>query len=58
MADIWPVYEGREPTRGEPWLSLPLEDAIALFELKPLQFISDSSRTSLPQIQEGGSQQR
>jgi hypothetical protein len=45
MADIWPVYEGREPTRGEPWLSLPLEDAIALFELKPLQFISDSSRT-------------
>lgn len=45
MADIWPVYEGREPTRGEPWLSLPLDEAIALFELRPRHLISDTSRT-------------
>lgn len=45
MVDIWPVYEGREPTRGEPWASLPLDKAIALLELKPRHFISDPSRT-------------
>jgi hypothetical protein len=45
MADIWRVYEGREPTRGLPWLSLPLDEAIALFELKPRHFISDPNRT-------------
>jgi hypothetical protein len=45
MADIWPVFEGREPTRGGPWLSLPLEEAIELLELKPRHFISDPNRT-------------
>ena len=45
MADIWRVYEGREPTRGEPWATLPLDDAIALLELRPEHYISDPSRT-------------
>ena len=45
MVDIWPVYEGREPTRGEPWAPLPLDDAITLLELKPRHFISDPTRT-------------
>ncbi len=45
MADIWRVYEGKEPTRGEPWATLPLEEAIALLELRPEHFISDPSRT-------------
>ena len=41
MAKIWPVYEGREPTRPSPWVDLPLSDAIALFELRPNDFVSD-----------------
>ena len=45
MADIWRVYEGREPTRGAPWLFLPFDEAIDLLELKPRHFISDPSRT-------------
>jgi hypothetical protein len=45
MADIWPVYEGREPTRGLPWASLPLDEVIPLLELEPRHFISDPSRT-------------
>lgn len=23
MAKIWPVYEGRQPTLGEPWADIP-----------------------------------
>lgn len=35
MADIWPVFEGREPTRGEPWATLRLEEAVDLMRLSP-----------------------
>lgn len=42
MAKIWPVYEGREPTVGEPWARLPMSEAIALFELRPEHFVSDT----------------
>jgi hypothetical protein len=45
MTDIWLVYEGREPTRGGPWLSLSFHDAVALLELRPDDFLSDPSRT-------------
>jgi hypothetical protein len=45
MADIWRVYDGTEPTRGESWATLSLDEAIALLELKPEHFISDTSRT-------------
>jgi hypothetical protein len=45
MADIWRVYEGGAPTRGEPWASLPIEEAIALLELKPEHLISDPGQT-------------
>jgi len=45
MASIWPVYEGREPTIGEPWAELPLAEAIDLFELKPQDLVSDLSKT-------------
>jgi hypothetical protein len=45
MADVWLVYEGREPTRGGPWLSVPFDDAVALLELKPEHFLSDPSKT-------------
>ncbi|HEY7550031.1 MAG TPA: hypothetical protein VH913_11000, partial [Hyphomicrobiaceae bacterium] len=39
MAEIWPVYEGREPTIGGPWARLSLADAIALCELRPRDFL-------------------
>jgi hypothetical protein len=45
MAKIWPVYEGREPTRGGPWAELPARQAIALFELRPEDFVSNLSMT-------------
>jgi hypothetical protein len=45
MANIWPVYEGREPTIGGPWASLPLSEAIALFELRPQHFVSELTTT-------------
>jgi hypothetical protein len=45
MVDIWPVYDGRESTRGLPWASLSLDEAIVLLELKPGHFVSDPSRT-------------
>jgi hypothetical protein len=45
MAKIWPVYEGREPTIGEPWADLPLTEAVTLFELRPSDFVSDLART-------------
>ena len=43
MAKIWPAYEGREPTIGEPWADLPLTEAIALLGLRPKHFRSDLS---------------
>jgi hypothetical protein len=45
MANIWPVYEGKTPTLGWPWASLPLSEAIALFELRPDDFVSDLETT-------------
>lgn len=45
MAKIWPVYEGRQPTRGEPWARIPLADAIELFELRPEEFFSELETT-------------
>ena len=41
MAKIWPVYEGREPTFGEPWARLPLSQAVVIFELQPDDFVSE-----------------
>jgi hypothetical protein len=34
MANVWRVYEGKEPTLGDPWLTLPASDAIHFFRLK------------------------
>lgn len=45
MAKIWPVYEGREPTIGDPWAELPVSAAIPLCELKPNDFVSDLTAT-------------
>jgi len=45
MARIWPVYEGRDPTRGEPWADIPVSEAISLFELKPNDLVSDFPTT-------------
>lgn len=45
MAKIWPVYEGREPTRGGPWAELPVREAVSLFELRPEDFVSDLATT-------------
>lgn len=33
MAKIWPVYDGKVPTIGQPWAELPLTEAMRLFEL-------------------------
>jgi hypothetical protein len=41
MANIWPVYDGRHPTSGEPWADIPATEAITLFELEPNNFLSD-----------------
>lgn len=41
MAKIWPVYEGNRPTVGGPWATIPLAEAIALFELRRDDFVSD-----------------
>jgi hypothetical protein len=41
MAKIWPVYEGQKPTSGFPWATLPLREAIDLFDLRPSDFVSD-----------------
>src|SRR4051794_16489657 len=45
MAKIWPVYEGNGPTSGWPWADLPLSETVALFELRPDDFLSDSEAT-------------
>ncbi|HXF53618.1 MAG TPA: hypothetical protein VNK52_05785 [Hyphomicrobiaceae bacterium] len=45
MAKIWPVYEGKEPTRGDPWVDVPVSDAIALCDLRTQDFVSDLSNT-------------
>ena len=45
MANVWRVYEGREPTIGGPWLRLPLDAAIAAFDLQPSDLVSDPEHT-------------
>jgi hypothetical protein len=45
MAKIWPVYEGKEPTLGGPWIDIPVTDAIALCNLRTQDFVSDLSKT-------------
>lgn len=45
MAKVWPVFEVREATQGEPWAVLPFDDAIRVLELDPKDLISDLSRT-------------
>lgn len=45
MAHIWPVYEGREPTRGEPWATLPIKEVVGPLELLPTDFFSDYHHT-------------
>ncbi len=40
MAKIWAVYEGNEPTIGGPWAHLPVSEAVALFELRPDDYVS------------------
>lgn len=50
MAEIWPVYEGREPTIGGPWARLPLSEAIALCELRPRDFLSDLATRPRPRF--------
>lgn len=45
MANIWRVYEGREPTVGGPWGRLPLPVVIAAFEMRRDDFVSDLEHT-------------
>ena len=45
MAEIWPVYEGRQPTRGGPWAKLSVSEAIPLFELKVEDYVSGLGAT-------------
>ena len=45
MAKIRPVYEAKEHTLGAPSAEIPISEAIALFELRPTDFISDLPRT-------------
>jgi hypothetical protein len=45
MAEIWAVYEGKELTLGAPWACLPVLEAVDLFELRPEDYVSDSSST-------------
>src|SRR5688572_22507767 len=41
MAKVWPVHEGREPTRGGPWAELPVLEAVAVLEVRPTDRLSD-----------------
>jgi len=45
MAKIWPVYDGNRPTVGWPWAHMSLSEAIALFELRQDDFVSDLDST-------------
>jgi hypothetical protein len=45
MAFVWPVYEGREPTRGGPWATLPAREAVALLALSPENYVSSIEET-------------
>lgn len=45
MARVWPVYEGKAPTTGEPWVVLPLDDAVRILDLEPQHFLTELSHT-------------
>jgi hypothetical protein len=45
MAKIWPVYEGKEPTVGGPWVEMPLKEVIAILNLRAEDFVSDLENT-------------
>jgi hypothetical protein len=45
MAKIWAVYEGSEPTIGEPWAEMALPEAIELFGLQKSDFVSPRTQT-------------
>jgi hypothetical protein len=45
MAKVWPVYEGREPTRGGPWAEIPLLEAVELLGLRKRDFVSPLEKT-------------
>ncbi len=45
MAKVWPVYEGRAPTAGEPWAVIPLDDAARILDLEPQHYLTELSRT-------------
>lgn len=45
MANIWRVYEGKEPTIGGPWVHLSVSEVVALFDLRPDDFVSDLAVT-------------
>lgn len=39
MANIWPVYEGREPTFEEPWARLPAKEAVRLLKVRRKDYL-------------------
>lgn len=41
MAKVWPVYEGKPPTIGEPWADLPLDDVVRVLDLEPQHFLTE-----------------
>jgi hypothetical protein len=45
MARIWPAYEGKTANRVGPWADLPLQEAVALFELRSQDKVSDLDTT-------------
>ena len=45
MAKVWPVFEGKEPTHGEPWAVLPLDEAVRTLRVEKKHFLSEPSRT-------------
>ncbi len=45
MANVWRIYEGRQPTVGGPWARLSLSEAIAAFDLRPDDWVSDLEET-------------
>lgn len=45
MANVWPVYDGNGPTTGSPWARLAVMDAVAMFDLRADDFISELAVT-------------
>jgi hypothetical protein len=45
MAKIWFVRDGSDPTTGDHWAEMPIDEAARLFALKPSHFLSPLSST-------------